>query len=416
MTERSFALDAKALKRAVEVLENPPSHEIAEPLPAGLPELGLGEAEALDRLAPIVLGQARRLGAPEAFAHMDPPTPWITWATTLWNAALNQNLLHPDVAPVARDLEARVVDWLAPIYGMDGGHMVPGSSVANLTALWAAREVAGIVTVVTSQAAHLSVDKAAHILGLNIVKLPLDETGGLNPRALPKDLSKAALVLTAGTTSTGAIEDLSLIGHAAWTHVDAAWAGPLRLSRKYAARLDGIERADTIAISAHKWLFQPKESGLIFFRDSKLAHQAISFGGAYLAVPNVGVLGSHGAIAVPLLATLLAWGRSGLAERVEHAMVAADTLWKRLRSHPSVEVFGAQESGVVLWRPRGASDVEPIYQRLPRSSASTTVVLGRDWIRHVAANPNANIDLIWAAIEEALTAGQDGVGQEGIRE
>src|SRR5258708_24772153 len=100
-------------------------------LPMSLPDTGIGEAATLRQLAPLVLGGAQRLDGALAIAHMDPPTPWITWATTLWNASLNQNLLHPDTAPVARDLEALAVNWLAPLFGMNGGHLVPGSTVAN---------------------------------------------------------------------------------------------------------------------------------------------------------------------------------------------------------------------------------------------------------------------------------------------
>ena len=321
MPDPDFILDRDALAHAVELMVGVGS--CAEPsasLPVSLPETGIGGRAALDLLAPSVLGGASRLGDAGAMAHMDPPTPWITWATTLWNASLNQNLLHPATAPVARDVEKRVIGWLAPYFGMDGGHMVPGSTIANLTALWAARERAGVEEVVYAETAHLSVSKAAHLLGLRARPLPCDREGALRSDALPADLGRSALVLTAGTTSTGAVDDLSLIGRAAWTHVDAAWAGPLRLSRVYAPGLAGLERADSIAISAHKWLFQPKESALVLFRDATLAHEAISFGGAYLATPNVGVLGSHGAVAVPLLATLLAWGREGLAARIERCL------------------------------------------------------------------------------------------------
>ena len=149
---------------------------------------------------------------------MDPPTPWITWAVTLWNASLNQNLLHPATAPVARQMEQRVVAWLAPFFGMDGGHMTPGSSLANLTALWSARECAGITEVITSDAAHLSIAKAAHILGLKFRTVPIDVNGSMDATQLPSDMSKSALVLTVGATSTGAIDPLELAGRAAWTH------------------------------------------------------------------------------------------------------------------------------------------------------------------------------------------------------
>ena len=134
--------------------------------PVELPELGIGSITALNSLAPSILGGAARLGEVTSFAHMDPPTPWITWAVMLWNASLNQNLLHPATAPVARQIEQRVVAWLAPYFGMNGGHMTPGSSLANLTALWSARECTGIREVIASDGAHLSIAKAAHILGL----------------------------------------------------------------------------------------------------------------------------------------------------------------------------------------------------------------------------------------------------------
>ena len=111
-----------------------------------------------------------------------------------------------------------------------------------------------------AETAHLSVKKAAHILGLRARPLPCGPTGALLPDAVPDNLGRAALVLTAGSTSTGAIDNLSLSGRAAWTHVDAAWAGPLRLSSIHAPLLAGVEQADSVAISAHKWLFQPKGS------------------------------------------------------------------------------------------------------------------------------------------------------------
>ena len=131
-----------------------PSQGPGAVLAATLPEEGLGASETLDALAPVVLAGGRDLGAPGFFAHMDPPTPWITWAMTMWTASRNQNLLHPDTAPQARELEERVIDWLAPSFAMAGGHMTPGSTIANVTALWAARE-AGAHTVVSLSLIHI---------------------------------------------------------------------------------------------------------------------------------------------------------------------------------------------------------------------------------------------------------------------
>jgi L-2,4-diaminobutyrate decarboxylase len=223
----SFQADRAGLQRALSLLLGElgqPSHGSLD-LPSGLPEAGFGDVPALERLAPAALGGARRLGDPGFLAHMDPPTPWVAWAAAQWAAGVNQNLLHTDTAPVARELEQIVVGWLAPYFGMDGGHLVPGSTLANLTALWAARELRGVGEVVASEAAHLSVRKAAALLGLDFRAVPVDERQRLREPELG-DLSRAALVLTAGTTVTGAVDPLAAaIGDAAWRHVDAPGPG-----------------------------------------------------------------------------------------------------------------------------------------------------------------------------------------------
>lgn len=403
--DSEFKINVEGLTRAVSLLSQ--SHDSASlaSIPDRIPEAGIDHALLLDSLAKHVLGGAARLGTETAFAHMDPPTPWITWAMAMWNASLNQNLLHPATSPVAKMMEERVMQWLAPYFGMTGGHMTPGSTVANLTALWAARDCAGVTEVVTSDAAHLSVAKAAHLLGLRLIKVPVHKNGAMVADEVPTDLSKSALVLTAGTTSTGAIDPLQLAGRAAWTHVDAAWAGPLRLTR-HASRLEGIENADSVAVSAHKWLFQPKESALILFKDVNTAHAAVSFGGAYLAAPNVGVLGSHGANAVPLLATLMSWGREGLAARIERCVDMAMSLANHIKHEPSIELRCEPETAVVVWRPRDPTILVAVSNNLPVGLASQTTLDGERWFRNVAANPSADIELIKAEIDKGVARSQ----------
>ena len=387
MTDPSFAADHAGLEAALGLL----LRELTQPsggaleLPLELPDGGTGELPALERLAPAVVGGARRLGDPGFLAHMDPPTPWVAWAGAQWAAALNQNLLFTDSAPVARELEQRVIAWLAPFFGMSGGHLVPGSSVANLTALWAARELRGVEEVVASDAAHLSVRKAALLLGLGYRTDALREPG---------DLSRAALVLTAGTTVTGAVEPLRAGEEAAWRHVDAAWAGPLRLSERYADLLDGIETADSVAVSGHKWLFQPKESALVLFADSARAHEAISFVSGYLAEPNVGLLGSHGASALPLAATLLAWGRSGTAQRIDRCMEIAARLCELIEADERLELCSGPETGIAVWRPLGDVDLDALRGRMRHAFVSLTELDGQRRLRSVSANPMADPELV----------------------
>ena len=394
---KSFLPDA-GLEHAIDLLRQAP--KVQENLPDGFPNLGIGELETLDLLAPHVLGSAARLDNPKALAHMDPPTPWITWATTLWNARLNQNLLHPATAPYAIEAEKKVIDWLTPFYGMNGGHMCSGSTIASLTALWAARDAKGIEKIVASKAAHISIEKAARILGLPYEQIATNSEGKIDPDKIG-DKSNACLVLTAGTTATGVIDPLALAGQAKWTHVDAAWAGPLRLSPTHAHLLDGIDKADSIAVSAHKWLFQPKDSALIMLRDVDLANSAISFGGGYLATPNIGVQGSRGASAIPLLATMIAWGREGIADRIDHAMSMASILATELSKEDNISLWAMPETGVTVFRPLTMS-TEEFYQCLPEGMFSSCVLDGEKWVRSVAANPLADIDKIILAVQEAV--------------
>ena len=398
-----FKIESDALHEAVRLLSaNWPvdGATTMASLPLHLPDKGAGDDALLPRLAELVLGGAQPLDGPLSFAHMDPPTPWLTWATTMWNARLNQNLLHPATAPTARMIEERVVQWIAPYFGMDGGHLVPGSTVANLTALWAAREVKGVNEVAAPDTAHISVEKAARLLGLRFRPLPTDRSGRLIHGGL-SDLDRTCLVLVAGSTSTGVIDPLDLAGRAAWTHIDAAWAGPLRLSTRHAALLDGIENADSVAISAHKWLFQPKESALVLFRHSQRSHSALSFGGAYLAAPNIGLLGSHGATAVPLLALLWAWGRDGLEAQLNHCMTISEQFAAFVDGEPKLELLALPETGVVVWRPLHR-DVAAFSAALPVGLASQTVIDGEKWLRCVAANPTVQLDAVIAAVRSIL--------------
>lgn len=388
------------LNKALELLASP--RRDAVDLPFTLPESGLGEMRALEMLSGHVLDKAAQLGSPTSLAHMDPPTPWITWAMALWNASRNQNMLHEATSPFATQAEALVVSWLAPLFGMRGGHFCAGSTIANLTGLWAARDVAGVSAVVTSQAAHLSIEKACRLLRLELVKVSVDRWGRLDRKQLPS-LDSACLVLTAGTTATGAVDPLDLVGAAKWTHVDAAWAGPLRLSRTHSARLDGIQAADSVAVSAHKWLFQPKDSALVMFRNLDAANAAISFGGGYLASPNVGVQGSRSAAAIPLLATLLAWGRQGVAQRLDRLMQMADGLADEIEKCDRLELWGRPQTAINVFRPAGSSTAA-FVQALPPGMLSTCVLDGQTWARSVAANPSVDMDLV---VERILAASRE---------
>lgn len=369
-------------------------------LPSELPVDGVGTEAALGWAVEAGIIQAARLDHPGYLAHMDPPTPWQTWVAHAIAASTNQNLLHPDTAPVGRALEQQVVGWLAPRFGMDGGHFVPGSSMANLTALWAARDLVGVQEVVASSSAHLSVRKAAHILGLAFRTVEVDAAQRLDVDRLG-DLTHSALVLTAGTVASGSIDPLGHGASAAWRHVDAAWAGPLRLTQRHRALLDGIETADSVSVSGHKWLYQPKDSAIVLFADTDASHAALSFGESYLAAPNIGLLGSRSvAPALALAVTLLAVGTRGIARCIDDGMALADRLCATIAEHDDLELRTEHTTAVVNWR---VVDVDPLVtqRKLEQTWVSVTEVAGTRWLRSVVANPNADVDHVVAEVLSA---------------
>ncbi len=388
-------------------------------VPSELNRAGLDPEVALSLVGPYLRGGAADLGGPGFLAHMDPPTPWVTWVAALLGASSNQNLLHPDTSPAARLLEQQVIDWIAPVFDMGGGHLVPGSTVANLTALWAARDVTAADTIAASSLSHLSFRKAAAMLGLQYRAIEPSAGPGLSLADVdslfdgssgePLDPGRTIVALTAGTTGVGAIDqlDLSTLERPpAWVHVDAAWAGPMRFSTAHRWRLDGIDQAHSVAVSAHKWLFQPKESALILFKDVASANEAISIDGAYLQVPNVGVLGSHGTSAAPLAATMLALGLDGIERLVDHTMDLADRLIEAIDHQPRLETFGPNSSGVVAWRHLDhPSDTirAAMAQQHPdtRAFVSSVDIDGVTWLRSVAANPMADVGRVVDAVVAA---------------
>lgn len=368
------------------------------PLPETFPTEGLGDLNALEILAPHVFGKAADLGSSFALAHMDPPTLPITWATTLWNASLNQNLLHPATSPFASLAEEIVINWLCPFFGMSGGHFCSGSTIGNLTALWAARDQKGIKQVVCSTVAHNSIEKACKILGIKLTKIPVDQDLRLCDPDL--DLTECCLVLTAGTTGNGAIDPLAFCGRAAWTHIDAAWAGPFRLTPKYSHLLDGINDADSVVVSGHKLLFQPKDSAFILFKDYDESRQYISLGGNYLARPTVGLQGSRSANAIPLLATMLALGRDGITMILEKIMSHALSLYSYLASNPHFIVLSKPVTGINIFHPAHQMTSD-FLAKLPQGMFSTFLHEDKEWVRSVSANPRADIPTIISYIERA---------------
>jgi glutamate/tyrosine decarboxylase-like PLP-dependent enzyme len=268
------------------------------------------------------------------------------WMASAWD----QNAGLFAATPISATLEEVSLGWLLEVLGLpagSGGAFVTGATVANFTALAAARHAvleragwdvesrglfgAPAIQVVVGEEAHPSLIKSLGMLGLGrerVVRVPVDGKGRMRAEALPALEEPSIVCVQAGNVNTGAFDPAGEIcrrAHAAgaWVHVDGAFGLWAAASPRYAHLTDGVAEADSWATDAHKWLNVPYDSGLAFVRDPEMLRAAMSLTAAYLPqgehrepsqyVPEL----SRRARGVEVWAALKSLGRSGLAEVIE---------------------------------------------------------------------------------------------------
>ena len=264
-------------------------------------------------------------------------------------SAWDQNGALAVMSPAAARLEEISLRWLTDVLGLPSGcagGFVTGATMANLTALAAARHAilqrqgwdvetdglfgAPLITVVVGDEVHMSVRKALGLLGLGrqrVTSVPVDGQGRMRSDALPTLEATTIVCTQAGNVNTGATDPLRAIGEAAqeagaWHHVDGAFGLWAAASPGHAHLVNGVELADSWATDAHKWLNTPYDCGLVFCRDAAPLQAAMTVGAAYLATgdarePNQFVPEfSRRARGVEVWAALQSLGRAGVADLV----------------------------------------------------------------------------------------------------
>jgi glutamate/tyrosine decarboxylase-like PLP-dependent enzyme len=267
-----------------------------------LPENGLGR-RALASL-PDVIANCRPSG-PRFLGYVAGSGEPVAACADFLASVLNQITTAWRSSPAGVTIERTVVGWLAEAIGCPGfsGSLTGGGSSANLMGLTMAREsklpaneegaAAGIVY--ASDEAHMSIAKAVALLGLgrrNLRLVPTDEQFRLDPgkleRAIQHDLDQGrkpiAVVASAGTVNTGAIDPLHRIAEIAqkyglWLHVDGAYGALAALAVPESLR--GLHLADSLSLDPHKWLYQPYDCGCLLFREAHSAQKAFSHSGDY---------------------------------------------------------------------------------------------------------------------------------------
>jgi len=288
-----------------------------------------------------------------------------------------------------------VLDWFRDWLGMPngtGGLLTSGGSNATFTAIVAARHravgedaarVARLV-IYTSDQAHSSVVRAGWLAGLpraHIRLLPTDAEFRLRTDALSDAISSdrssglipLAVIANAGTTNTGAVDPLHAIAaicerERIWFHIDAAYGGFAILTRRGGALLDGIDRADTVTLDPHKWLFVPFECGCLLAREPGRLKEAFQIMPEYLQdVQGSGErvnFADYGEQLTRYSRALKVWmsvsyfGVAALRDAIDRAMDLARFAEKLVRAQPSLEVLAPAQFGILCFRahPAGLND------------------------------------------------------------
>jgi aromatic-L-amino-acid/L-tryptophan decarboxylase len=284
--------------------------EVDRILHTPLPETGLAE-EAIRAVSDVV--QHSRAQNGRFFGYVLGSAEVVGAATDLLCSVLNQNVTAWRSSPAAVTLEKLVVSWLAWIVSCREfrGVLCGGGSAANLMAMAMARESkipankSGIppdkrFAIYASTEVHMSIPKAIALLGLgrdNLRLVPVDNCFRMIPAQLERTILRdaesgivpIAVVGSAGTVNTGAIDPLTEIAaiaakFGAWFHIDGAYGalGAIAAPHKFL----GIDRADSISLDPHKWLYQSIDCGCLLYRDAGAAQRAFSYSGDYVRALN----------------------------------------------------------------------------------------------------------------------------------
>ncbi|HYZ77027.1 MAG TPA: aminotransferase class V-fold PLP-dependent enzyme [Gaiellaceae bacterium] len=344
--------------------------DVRRSLPASPPERAESFADVLRDLDELLLPGITHWQHPRFFAYFATTGSEPGILAELLAAALNSVGFIWRTSPASTELEAVAMDWLAQLLGLPAGwhgHIEDTASTSTIAALAAARETTGGRVVVCSEQAHSSVDKAARLLGLELRKTPVDEAFRLRPEAL--DLSDgAAVVATVGTTSTAAVDPVPAIADACeaagvWLHVDAAYAGSAWVCPELRESQAGVERADSLVVNPHKWLFVPMDCSAFWSRRPEALRRAFSLVPDYLRTSDeADSLSDYGPAlgrrfrSLKLWAVMRCFGREGLQTVIREHVRLAELFEGWIRETDGWELAAPRGFSLVCFRRLGSDE------------------------------------------------------------
>jgi aromatic-L-amino-acid decarboxylase len=347
--------------------------DIRARLPASAPEEGEPFSAVLRDLDEIILPGITHWQHPRFFAYFSISSSEPAILAELLTATLNATSFLWRTSPAATELEGVVLDWIADLLGLPAGwhgHIEDTASTSTMAAVIAAREATGRDLVVCSEQAHSSIDKAARMLGMRLRKVATDSEFRMRADALG-DLSEAAVVVaTVGTTASTSVDPVPEIAAAcadagAWLHVDAAYAGTAMICPEFRWAFEGVDRADSVVVNAHKWMLTPVDCSLLWSRRPADLRAAFSVVPEYLRTPDAEdalSMSEYGPAlgrrfrALKLWAVLRCYGRRGLQEHVRNGVALAALFESWVAAEPGWELCAPRPFSVVCFRLEGSDE------------------------------------------------------------
>jgi aromatic-L-amino-acid/L-tryptophan decarboxylase len=396
--------------------------DVRATLPAAPPEHGESFSAVLRDLDEKLVPGVTHWNHPRFFAWFANTGSEPGILSELLIAALNVNAMTWLASPAATELETTVVDWLAQLLGLPRewhGHLEDTASTSTVAALAAARELRPGGVVYASEQANFSVEKAARLVGLEF--RPVETDDEFRMRSDFPLVDATAVVATVGTTGSTAVDPVPELAErcaeaGVWLHVDAAYAGSAAVCPELRWCLAGCERADSIVVNPHKWLFTPMDCSVVWTRRPEALLRAFSLVPDYLAATADAIdLKDYGPAlgrrfrALKLWTVLRMYGAEGLRALIrEHVRLAhlfaswvdADADWEIAAPHPF---------STVCFRHRTA-DNDELARRATATGeifVATTKLRGVPTIRLAIGNARtteADVRKAWEVLRECATA------------
>ena len=393
--------------------------EIRARLPESPPEQGEPFADVLRDLDELLLPGITHWNHPRFFAYFSISSTEPGILAELLSAALNVNAMVWSTSPAATELEQLALDWLAQLLGLPRewhGHIEDTASTATLAALAAARGLRPGGVVYASEQANFSVEKAARLVGLEFRTVPVDDEYRMLAD-FPLD-DATAVVATVGTTATTSVDPVAALAErcaaaGAWLHVDAAYAGAAWVCPELRDSAAGVERADSVVVNPHKWLFTPIDCSALWTRRPEAFHAAFSATPEYLRstedalnLKDFGPALGRRFRALKLWAVMRHYGREGLQALIREHVRLAQLFAGWVEAEPGWEIVAPHPFSTVCFRHTEA-DNDAIVERANATGeifVAATTLRGQRLIRLAIGNAQtteADVRLAWEVLRES---------------